>query len=56
MVQRASHARVALAATLLARLWLGGLRVPSARAQAFDCEDVDHDCDPADKTVARGIK
>ncbi len=56
MVQRASHARVALAATLLARLWLDGLRVPSARAQAFDCEDVDHDCDPADKTVARGIK
>src|SRR5437762_10540551 len=56
MVQRASHARVALAATLLARLWLGGLRVPSARAQAFDCEDVDHDCDPADKTVASGIK
>ena len=56
MVQRASHARVALAATLLARLWLGGLRVPSARAQAFDCEDVDHDCDPGDKTIARAIK
>jgi len=34
MVQRASHARVALAATLLARLWLDGLRVPSARAYA----------------------
>ena len=56
MVQRLSRARVGVAAIFLARLWLGGLRVPSARAQAFDCEDVDHDCDPADKTVARGIK
>src|SRR5207247_1076417 len=35
---------------LLAGLW----RPPAASAQAFDCEDVDHDCDPGDKTIARG--
>ena len=37
---------------LLAGLW----RPPAASAQAFDCEDVDHDCDPGDKTIARAIK
>ena len=56
MVQRLSRARMGVAAALLAGLWLGGLRIPQARAQDFDCEDVDHDCDPADKTVASGIK
>jgi N-acetylglucosamine-6-sulfatase len=40
----------------LIALWLGIAGVPSSRAQDFDCEDVDHDCDPADKTVASGIK
>ena len=56
MVQRLSRARVGVAATFLAGLWLGGLHIPHARAQDFDCEDVDHDCDPADKTVASGVK
>ena len=56
MVHRLSRARMGVAAALLAGLWLGGLRIPQARAQDFDCEDVDHDCDPADKTVASGIK
>src|SRR5438046_4253631 len=37
---------------LLAGLW----RPPAASAQAFDCEDVDHGCDPGDKTIARAIK
>ena len=56
MVHRLSRARMGVAAALLAGLWLGGLRIPQARAQGFDCEDVDHDCDPADRTVASGVK
>src|SRR6266571_4445285 len=34
MVQRLSRARTGVAAALLAGLWLGGLRIPQARAQA----------------------
>ncbi|HUE29728.1 MAG TPA: hypothetical protein VMR79_02570, partial [Verrucomicrobiae bacterium] len=55
MAQRLSRARAGVAAAFLA-LCIPGLPVPHARAQDFDCEDVDHDCDPADKTVASGIK
>jgi len=31
------------------------VRTPSIRPQAFDCEDIDHDCS-ADSSVSRGIK
>jgi arylsulfatase A-like enzyme len=40
------------AAAMVATLWL----FSPVGAQDFDCEDVDHDCDPADRTVASGIK
>src|SRR5438046_1076636 len=44
-----------LALLVTAVVWLAGAG-PRALAQSFDCEDVDHDCDPADRTVASAIK
>jgi N-acetylglucosamine-6-sulfatase len=52
---RAVPVRFALAATVLAGLWLGAARAPAARAQVFDCEDIDHDC-AADGSVSKGIR
>src|SRR5713226_9605144 len=52
MPDRATRAALALAAVL----GCGSASTPPAHAQDFDCEDVDHDCDPADRTVASGIK
>ena len=49
-MRRTSLALVLAAAVAL----LGG--PPGAVAQVFDCDDVDHDCDPADRTVATGIR
>jgi N-acetylglucosamine-6-sulfatase len=45
---------VALVLAAALSLGLGGH--PAAIAQVFDCDDVDHDCDPADRTVATGIR
>jgi N-acetylglucosamine-6-sulfatase len=52
MPDRATRAALALAAAL----GCGSVSTPPAHAQPFDCEDVDHDCDPADRTVASGLK